>query len=127
MILMIFLPALIFDSGFNLSWYTFRKELVQVIQQIKIYQLFLKNVKYSLFNFSIPYIQILLLAGPGIVLAAVIQAVFFSFVMGYSVMILFLNHLPKENLFILRQLPFRICFPSMKAYSLEQFYQPLTL
>lgn len=56
MILFIFIPVLIFESGFNCDWYTFKKEIV----------------------------NILLLAGPGVLWGAVLIAICFKSILGYD-------------------------------------------
>ncbi len=56
MILFVFIPILIFESGFNCDWYVFKKEIV----------------------------NILLLAGPGVLWGAVIIAFCFKSILGYD-------------------------------------------
>jgi NhaP-type Na+/H+ or K+/H+ antiporter len=56
MILFIFIPVLIFESGFNCDWYTFKKEIV----------------------------NILLLAGPGVLWGAFVIAFCFKSILGYD-------------------------------------------
>lgn len=56
MILFIFIPVLIFESGFNCDWYTFKKEIV----------------------------NILLLAGPGVLWGAIVIAFCFKGILGYD-------------------------------------------